>query len=72
MTAEQQPTLEAAIARLESIAETLEDPETTLDTAVRLYEEGLTLYRRCTAQIDAAELRITELSRALEQQGKGS
>lgn len=72
MTAEQQPTLEAAIARLESIAETLEDPETTLDTAVRLYEEGLALYRRCTAQIDAAELRITELSRALEQQGKGS
>jgi exodeoxyribonuclease VII small subunit len=72
MSTERQPTLEAAIARLESIAETLEDPETTLDTAVRLYEEGLALYRQCTSQLDAAELRITELSRALEQQGKGS
>lgn len=68
MTAE--PTLEEAIARLEQIAEKLEDPETSLDDAVRLYEEGLALYKRCATQVDAAELRITELGRALEQQGR--
>jgi len=63
--------LEDAIARLEAIAEKLEDPATTLDDAVRLYEEGLALYRRCATQLDAAELRITELSKALERQNRG-
>ena len=65
-----EPTLEEAIARLEQIAEKLEDPETSLDDAVRLYEEGLALYKRCAAQVDAAEMRITELGKALEQQGR--
>ncbi len=68
---EKAPSLEEAIARLEQIAERLEDPGTPLDEAVRLYEEGLALYRRCAAQLDAAELRVTELSKALEQQHKG-
>lgn len=67
---EQQPTLEQALARLEEIAERLEDPATSLDDAVRLYEEGLALYKRCAQQLDAAELRITELSKALEEQGR--
>lgn len=65
-----EPTLEEAIGRLEEIAEKLEDPATPLDNAVRLYEEGLALYKRCAAQLDAAELRITELSKALEEQGR--
>ncbi len=64
------PSLEDAIARLEQIAERLEDPDTPLDEAVRLYEEGLALYQRCAAQLDAAELRITELSKALERQSR--
>jgi exodeoxyribonuclease VII small subunit len=67
-----EPTLEEAIARLEQIAERLEDPGTPLEDAVRLYEEGLALYRRCAAQLDAAELRITELSKALERQSRTS
>lgn len=65
-----EPSLEEAIARLEEVAEKLEDPATSLDQAVRLYEEGLALYKRCAAQLDAAELRITELSKALEEQGR--
>lgn len=67
---QQGPSLEEAIARLERIAERLEDPETPLDEAVGLYEEGLALYRSCAAQLDAAELRVTELSKALERQHK--
>lgn len=66
----EEPRLEEAITRLDEIAERLEDPATPLDDAVRLYEEGLALYRRCAAQLDAAELRITELSKALERQSK--
>lgn len=65
-----EPSLEQAIARLEEIAERLEDPATSLEDAVRLYEEGLALYKRCAAQLDAAELRVTELSKALEEQGR--
>ncbi len=69
---ERAPTLEEAIARLERLAERLEDPETPLDEAVRMYEEGLALYQRCATQLDAAELRISELSKALERQNRGA
>ena len=69
---EPEPRLEDAIARLEQIAERLEDPATPLEDAVRLYEEGLALYKRCAAQLDSAELRITELSKALERQTKAT
>ena len=36
--------IEAALERLEAIADKLEDPGLDLDEAVRLYEEGLRLY----------------------------
>jgi len=37
---------------------------------VRLYEEGLRLYAKCTKRLDAADQRITKLADALAQQGK--
>ena len=61
--------VEAALARLESIADRLEDPALELDEAVRLYEEGLRLYGECTARLDAADLRITQLVDAIAKQG---
>lgn len=61
--------VEAALARLEGIADRLEDPGLELDEAVRLYEEGLRLYAECTARLDAADLRITQLVDALAKQG---
>jgi exodeoxyribonuclease VII small subunit len=63
--------VEAALARLEAIADRLEDPALDLDEAVRLYEEGLRLYGECTARLDAAELRITQLADAIATQGAG-
>ena len=63
------PAVEAALARLEAIADRLEDPALELDDAVRLYEEGLRLYAECTARLDAADLRITQLVDALVRQG---
>ena len=48
----------------------LEDPSLDLDEAVRLYEEGLSLYERCAKRLDAAELRITQLADALQKQAK--
>jgi len=68
--AEVEPSIEEALARLETIADRLEDPSLDLDEAVRLYEEGLRLYERCAKKLDAAELRITQLADALQKQAK--
>ncbi len=62
--------IEAALERLETIADKLEDPELDLDEAVALYEEGLRLYAECTKRLDAADQRITKLADALAQQAK--
>lgn len=67
---ETEQTIEEALARLEAIADKLEDPELDLDQAVRMYEEGLRLYERCAKKLDAAELRITQLAEALQKQAK--
>jgi exodeoxyribonuclease VII small subunit len=65
--------IEAALERLEKIAEQLDDPALDLDAAVRLYEEGLRLYTECAQSLDAADQRITALAEALAKQaGKGS
>ena len=69
--AEPEPSIEDALARLETIADRLEDPSLDLDEAVRLYEEGLRLYERCAKRLDAAELRITQLADALHKQARG-
>lgn len=57
----EEESFEAAIARLEGIAERLENPDTPLEDAVALYEEGVRLARLCADRLEAAELRITEL-----------
>jgi exodeoxyribonuclease VII small subunit len=62
--------IEAALERLEAIADKLEDPQLDLDEAVKLYEEGLRLYAECTKRLDAADQRITKLADALAQQSK--
>ena len=70
IVAEKEPALDKALERLESIADTLEDPSLDLDEAVRLYEEGMRLYADCAKRLDAADLRITQLAEALAKQAK--
>jgi len=38
---------EQALARLSDIVDTIEDGETTLDSAMKLYKEGLALAQNC-------------------------
>jgi exodeoxyribonuclease VII small subunit len=67
---EAERSIEAALERLEAIADRLEDPQLDLDEAVKLYEEGLRLYAECTKRLDAADQKITKLADALAQQAK--
>ena len=52
---------EALYARLEERVGRLEQGGLSLDEAIALYEEGMTLARRCQDQLDRAELKITKL-----------
>lgn len=55
-------TFEQALQRLEKIVTTLEDEPPELERALDAYEEGTTLARHCLDRLEAAELRIEELS----------
>ena len=52
--------IEAALERLETIADRLDDPQLDLDEAVTLYGEGLRLYAACTKRLAAADRRIPQ------------
>jgi len=54
--------LEDALARLESVVESMESGDIPLDQLVARYEEGMKLLKACEEQLRAAELRIEELS----------
>ncbi len=56
---------EEAVSRLEAIVATLEGKSegASLDESLRLYEEGVSLVRRCAAELNAAEQRVQILQR---------
>ena len=49
---------EQALRRLEEIVEALETDDLDLEKSVQFYEEGVTMYRHCTQQLQRAEKRI--------------
>jgi exodeoxyribonuclease VII small subunit len=59
----EKPGFENALAELESRVRKLEAGEVTLDEALQLFEEGVSLANSCHEQLDAAEDRISSLSR---------
>jgi len=54
-------TFEQIYAKLEESVGKLEQGGLTLEQSIALYEEGMTLARRCQEMLDAAELKITKL-----------
>lgn len=52
---------ESNLERLKDIVETLDDNEITLDQSLKLFEEGIKLYRKCNDTIDKAEQKISIL-----------
>jgi exodeoxyribonuclease VII small subunit len=59
--AEEGPSFEEALERLETIVEELEGGSLTLEQSLARYEEGMRLSRRLTQTLDQAEKRIERL-----------
>ncbi len=49
---------ERSLARLEEVVRKLESPNLSLDDAMKLFEEGVTLSRECQKQLEEAEGRV--------------
>ncbi len=58
---------EASIERLEAIVSKLESGSVSLEESVKLYEEGLTLAKNCTLQLENAKQKIIEIDEYLKE-----
>jgi len=65
--AEDEPSFEEALERLETIVEELEGGSLSLEQSLARYEEGMRLSRRLTQTLDQAEKRIERL---VEEEGE--
>jgi len=54
---------EEALSRLSDIVETIEDGETTLDGAIKLYKEGLKLAQNCGDILGHYESEVSALQK---------
>ena len=60
-------TFEEAEKELQQIVERLESGNVPLDDAVALWERGEELYRLCRERLDAAQGKVEELARRVEE-----
>lgn len=61
--ADEEPTFERSLTRLEEIVEQLERGDLSLDESLSLFQEGIALSRLCTRKLDAAEKQVQQLIR---------
>ena len=61
--ADQAPSFEQALERLETIVSELEGGELTLEQSLARYEEGMRLSQRLSRTLDEAEKRIERLTK---------
>lgn len=62
---------EEAFAELEEVVQQLESGALTLEQAMALFERGTALSAHCSAQLDAAELRVQQLAPAAGEHSPG-
>ena len=55
---------EEAFGELEKVVQQLETGDLNLDQAMALFERGMALSAQCSTQLDAAELRVKQLTPA--------
>jgi exodeoxyribonuclease VII small subunit len=59
-------TFEESITRLEEIVATLERGEASLETSLKLFEEGTKLAAACAKQLDTAEQKVVQLTKGAD------
>ncbi|MEM7251808.1 MAG: exodeoxyribonuclease VII small subunit [Pseudomonadota bacterium] len=57
---------ESALSALETLVEQMEDGDLSLEQAVRFYEKGVALQRRCQQTLETAEQKVRILSESTE------
>ena len=55
------PTFETALKKLEQLVQELESGESSLENALKKFEEGMQLVQYCSQKLDETEKRITLL-----------
>jgi exodeoxyribonuclease VII small subunit len=59
---------EEALKRLEKITQTIERGGLSLEEAIGLFEEGMRLAKICNEQLNAAELKVSQIQTLPEQE----
>ncbi|MBO5242442.1 MAG: exodeoxyribonuclease VII small subunit [Lachnospiraceae bacterium] len=62
MSEEKQLSLEEAFEKLETVIETLEQPDTSLEESFDAYKEGVALVNLCNQMIDRVEKEVRVLT----------
>jgi len=57
---------EKSLDRLEEIVEQLETGEVKLEDAIKVFEEGVVLFKQCAAKLNEAEKKIKQLVKTEE------
>ncbi len=52
-----------SLKRLREITQKLDGGDVELDDALKLYQEGLTLHKKCAEKLDKAKLKFEELKK---------
>ena len=58
----QEETLEEVFARLDDLAEKLEDKETSLEDSFNLYKQGMELLKFCSDKLDTVEKKMLQMN----------
>lgn len=57
-----EPSFEEDLERLKEIVDSLDEEPDSLQKALDLYEEGVSIAQRCMEQLEEADLRVQELT----------
>lgn len=66
MATKKTPTFEEAMGRIEEIVRQLESGEKPLEEALSLFEEGTSLIKTCSKQLDEAEQKVVKLQKGAD------
>jgi exodeoxyribonuclease VII small subunit len=63
---EQPESFEQSVKRLEEIAEELENGAVPIDEAIKIYEEGIQISKKCLDKLSQVELKLKKLNKDIQ------